>query len=256
MDRRHRVAVVAAAAFLCGIAGCGGEEEAAPVPSAEEAVPVPSADELAAALLSTEDLPGVWVVNPGPEDGALPASGVVPEEVRDLLPRLELCPAASVEARAAAAALQWQAFRQLDQEEDDPIEPPADRSGHLVFVQEFLAAAEPAVTEGRFTSLRDGMAACLGELPAGDEGPGVAEEMPLPDLGDDRYGVRTTLEEQGGDAEWLFHQVFVREGAVLLVVDVVDIRMGEVEPLFTRADVDAIAATAVDRLSSALLAGS
>jgi len=247
MERRHRLAVVAAAAVLSGIAGCGGEDEA---------VPVPSADELGAALLSADDIPGTWVVNPGPPDGALPASGVVPEEFQDLLPRLELCPMASAEARETVAALRWQAYRQLDQEEDDPIEPPSDRSGHLVFVQEFLTAAEPAATEERFTSLRDGMAACLGALPAGDEGPGFAEEMPLPDLGDDRYGVRTRLEEQGGDAEWLFHQVFVREGAVLLVVDVVDIRMGDVEPLLTQADVDAIATTAVDRLSSALLAGS
>ena len=61
-----------------------------------------------------------------------------------------------------------------------------DRVGHMIFVQEFLTSGVPAEIEATFTALRDGMRACQGEIPAGDEGPGMTEPMAIPDVGDDR----------------------------------------------------------------------
>jgi hypothetical protein len=73
--------------------------------------------------------------------------------------------------------------------------------------------------------------------------------MPLPDVGDDRFGVLTTIEETGGWAEWRLHNAFVRQGAVLTSIVIVDIRAGDgVEPFFSEADIATIVETAVDRV--------
>ena len=42
----------------------------------------------------------------------------------------------------------------------------------MIFVQEFLLSGDPAEVESTFTALRDGLQACQGEIPAGEEGPG------------------------------------------------------------------------------------
>ena len=63
-----------------------------------------------------------------------------------------------------------------------------DREGHMIFVQEFLMSGDPAEAETTFNALRDGLRACQGKIPAGEEGPGKAEPMTIPDVGDDRYG--------------------------------------------------------------------
>lgn len=224
-------------------AACGSE-----VGDGSADATVPTAEQIAARLLAPGDLTGTWAVNPGPDDGLLPASGLIPDEARDMLPRVELCDAATAEQRAAASNLEWQAYRQLDMTPDDPIDPPADRVGHMVFVQEFLLAGEVADVEESFGLLRDGMRACLGEVDTGEEGPGTATEMSTPEVGDDRYGVLTTVEEAGGAGVWLLHNTLVRKGNVLMSVDVVDIRLGDVPPLFTIDEVGAIVQTATDRL--------
>lgn len=222
---------------LALLAGCGDDGADGAVPTAEE---------LASKLLTPGDLDGTWTVNAGPDDAPMPTSGVVTDAARVMLPSVELCADASEESRAAAEGLAWAAFRQLNMTPDDPIEPPDDREGHMVFVQQFLLAGEPAAVEETFDLVREGMQACLGEIETGEEGPGTAAEMDTPDVGDDRYGVLTTVQEAGG-GEWLLHNTMVREGGVLMIVDVVDIHIG-VGPLFTTDAVGAIVTTATDRL--------
>ena len=78
----------------------------------------------------------------------------------------------------------------------------------------------------------------------------MTEPMTIPDVGDDRYGDLTTIEEAGGGAYWLLHNSVVRQGPVLMDLQVVDIVMGEgVEPAFTTEDIGTFLTTAVDKLS-------
>ena len=226
-------------------AGCGDDGN-------EVAVPTP--EELASSLVEPANLDGDWTVSlppedVPPEDAEAAASGVITEAQSGLLPSLELCEEAGPEAIAAAEDLTWMAFRQLDLAPDDPIDPPDDRSGHMVFLQEFLTADDPDATTATFELLRDGLTACLGDIPAGEEGPGTATTMPLPDVGDDRFGTLVTIEEAGGWAEWRLHSALVRQDAVLMSIVIVDIRAGEgVEPFFYQGDIDTIVQTITDRV--------
>lgn len=233
--------VVGVTALLASTAGCGSD-------AAEVTIPTPEA--LAASLVTPQDFEGEWTINEGPSEGSEPpSSGVITDEQRDMLPTFELCAQASAESRAAMEDLRWTAFRQLDLTVEDPIQPPNDRTGHLVFVQELLSAGEPDEIETTFGLLRDGMQACLGDIPVGEEGPGTAEVMALPDVGDDRYGVLVTIEEAGGGGQWRLHNALVRQDTVLMLVDVVDIRVGEgVEPYFSLDEVGRLVQIAVERL--------
>lgn len=222
--RTRGCAVITASLALVVPVGCGSD-------GGGGTAAIPTAEQLGDSLLTPDDLDGTWVVNQGPDD-------VLTDEARAMLPSFELCPAASAESRAAADGLTWMAYRQLDMTPDDPITPPNDRTGHMVFVQHFLLAGEPTAVQATFELLRDGMKACLGEIDTGEEGPGLATEMTTPEVGDDRYGVLTTLQEAGG-GEWLLHNLLVRRGGVLMMVDVVEIHVG-VDPLLTTDDVDAI----------------
>lgn len=211
----------------------------------DDVVAVPTAEELAADLIAADTYDGTWSVSL-PDDAPSGAeTGVVPDDLQDQLPRVELCDEASPEARAMVRDLRWMAFRQLEFDVDDPIRPPDDRTGHMVFVQEFLMSGEPDDIEATFDLLRDGMIACLGEIPAGEEGPGLAEEMTLPDVGDDRYGVLATVEEAGGWAEWRLHSTLVRDGAILAEIVITDIRADD-EPYYTTAQIGEMVETAVD----------
>lgn len=236
---------LAVTGLLIGGAACEGDEKGDE--QGDDEVVVPSADELADRLIDVDTFDGTWTVSLPDDAPEGAASGVVPVDLRDQLPRIELCEEASDESQAAAQDLRWTTFRQLDLEADDPIRPPDDRTGHLVFVQEFLTSGTPDEIEATFELLRDGMAACLGELPAGEEGPGMAEEMILPDVGDDRYGVLATVEEAGGWAEWRLHAALVRDGAVLAQIVITDIR-ADTEPLYTIDDVGEMVTTAVGML--------
>ncbi len=210
---------------------------------------VPTADELASSLVTTEDFAGDWTINEPPDDSGAPSSGVITDEQRDMLPTFELCEQADPESRAAADGLRWTAFRQLDLAVEDPIQPPDDGTGHMVFVQEFLTSADLDEIETTFGLLRDGIQACLGDIPAGEEGPGTAEPMALPDVGDDREGTLITVEEGGGGAEWRLHYALLRQGAVLMVMDVVDIRAGQdVEPYFSIEEIGEFLQIAAGRL--------
>ncbi len=249
---RTRGALVGAAVLLLAACAGGGSESASSSSGASAAWPagsVPTAEQLASVLVTAEDYDGTWTVNVPPDAPEL-SSGVVPEAQQQMLPTIELCDRASAESRAAVEALRWQAFRQLDQSEADPIDMAAgDRVGHMIFVQEFLGSGDPAQVEATFTALRDGLQACQGEMPAGDEGPGKTEPMTIPDVGEDRYGELISVEEAGGGAIWLLHHSLVRQGSALMEMLVTDIAMGEgVEPEFTPDDIATFLTTAVDKL--------
>ncbi|MGA1073744.1 MAG: hypothetical protein ACO307_01275 [Ilumatobacteraceae bacterium] len=238
-------AAVVAIVLATLAAGCG------------EDVEPPTAVELAGMLITPETFADVladdvvagddpWTMNVPIDQPGL-ASGVVPDEALEFLPRLELCPDAGDEAIAAAEAVRWSAFRQLDLDVADPIEPPNDRTGHLVFVQEYLTTDEVDVIEQRYDLLSAGLAACLGDIAAGEEGPGSVTEMAVPDLGDERYGVLMVIEEAGAWAEWRLHQVLVREGPILALLSIADIR-ADTEPWFSDDDLDRMFELMADRI--------
>jgi hypothetical protein len=251
---RFLIALTGAAILLLGACGGNGSQSASLSSNDKPAWSqgaVPTAEQLASVLVTADDFDGTWTVNV-PPDSQMATPGVVPDTQQDLLPKIELCDKASEESRTAAEALRWQAFRQLDQSEENPIDMAAgDRVGHMIFVQEYLMSGDPAEVEKTFNALRDGMRACQGKIPAGEEGPGKAEPMTIPDVGDDRYGDLTTLAEAGGGAYWLLHNSLVRQGPVLMDLQVVDIVMGKgVQPTFTTTDVGSFLTTAVEKLPS------
>ena len=233
-----RVLGVVALAAATVLAACGDEQDTPP-----------TAEQLAAQLVTVDSFDGDWTVNAGPEDGTDMSSGVIPDDQRDMLPTVELCDAASPEAHAAAESLTWMAFRQLDLEEDDPFDPPNDRTGHMVFVQQFLTSGDADELATTFELLRSGSEACLGPIAANEEGPGQAEAMPVPTVGDARFGVLTTIEEPAGSAEWRLHNAFVLDDDVLMSFLVVDIRAGDgVEPYYSTDDIDEMIAIAADSM--------
>jgi hypothetical protein len=233
-----RVLGVLALAAATVLAACGDEQDAPP-----------TAEQLAAQLVTVDSFDGDWTINAGPDDGTDMTSGVIPDDQRDMLPTVELCDAASPETQAAAESLTWMAFRQLDLDEDDPIDPPTDRTGHMVFVQQFLTAGDDNELAATFELLRSGSEACFGPIAATEEGPGQSEAMPVPPVGDARFGVLTTIEEAGGSAEWRLHNAFVLDNDVLMSFLVVDIRAGDgVEPYYTTDDIDEMITIAADSM--------
>jgi hypothetical protein len=140
-----RVFGVLALAAASVLAACGDDQDTPP-----------TAEQLAAQLVTVDSFDGDWTINPGPDDGTDMTSGVIPEDQRDMLPTVELCDAASPEAQAAVESLTWMAFRQLDLDEDDPIDPPNDRTGHLVFVQQFMTSGDGDEIAATFELLRSG----------------------------------------------------------------------------------------------------
>jgi hypothetical protein len=210
-----------------------------------------SVEDLAGSLLTADDLGTGWAVE-RPADGAMdPAgaelaeTGIVTQASAKMLPRFELCPEADPEARAVARDLRWQAFRAFAFVVDDPIQPPDDLEGHIVFFQEFLLTAAPHEIEATFELLADGWGACLGPIEAGREGPGEVASMPVPDIGDDRIGVLVLVEEAGAWAQWRIHNVLVRDGDVLALFSLGEIAAG-VEPSITETHVAEIARLGVD----------
>lgn len=228
---------VGAAVLVCATAvGCGDDVDGSPR----------SAEQLAERLVEPADLPGTWTVHGRFAEAEV--DGVVTDEAREMLPGVGLCDAASDASKAAAASLAWKAFRQLDLEADDPLDPPVDRSGRMVFAQEFVTSGAVGDLAVAFDAVRDGVLACLGEIPAGEEGSGMVTEMEVPEVGDERVATLTELEEAGGWAQWRLHEVLVRDGSTLVRFTFVEIRSLDVEPQYTVDEVGEIVATVVDRL--------
>ena len=223
MRNHMRSALAALAAAVLMMSGCGGAEDE---PTVDGASPVAG---VASLLITADDLEGEWTVNVPP--GApveVPETGVVTEEMVESLPRLELCDLASAEAQAAAEGLRWQAFRQLDKAVDDPVDPPEDMSGRMVFVQEFLLSDDPSDVEATFEDLKSGLESCMGRTTEDEDGhSGTSEPWPVADVGDDRLGVLDTVAEPGGDASWLLYSALVRDGSILMVGIVGEVVVGE-----------------------------
>lgn len=230
-------ALLATCLLVIGATACG-DDEADTTPR--------TAEQLAASLLAPTDLTGTWTPHQAPDEASI--DGVVSDEQQNMLPRMDLCDKASDSAREAVSAVQWKAFRQLDLTVDDPIDPPDDRSGHIVFAQEFLTSGDLDDITATFDQLRVGMDACLGEFPAGDEGPSTAATLVVPSVGDDRSAVLTTMEEAGGWAVWRLHQMVVREGSTLMAFLVVEIHSTDTEPLYGDDEVAALVSAAVGQL--------
>jgi hypothetical protein len=213
---RNALAVLAAAALM--VSGCGGAEDE---PAVDETIP---ATEVASLLVTADELEGEWVVN----DDGVSESGVLTEETAAEIPVLPLCDAESAEAEAAVGALRWQAFRHLDKTVDDPVEPPEDMSGRMVFAQEFLLSDDPGEVEATFDALKSGLDACMGQSTEDEDGStGTSEPWPVPDVGDDRLGVLDTVSEPGGDGTWLIYSALVRDGSILMVGLVGEVFLGE-----------------------------
>ena len=208
----------------------------------------PTSEDLAAVLVDVGDFEGEWTVDLGPDDAAEPLSGVVTEEQRAMLPTIDLCEAASGEARAAVDRLEWKAFRQLNRAVDDPVDPPVDREGHVVFVQEFLVSGSARDLARDFDLIRGGLDACLGDIPAGEEGPGYVSAVSLSDIGNQRAGYLYEIGEAGGSGTWYVYSSFVREDDVLLSMTVADVVLGDLEPIIDQKLVDEMLRLAVDKL--------
>lgn len=236
MTRRHVLTVMVAGSLL--LASCGNGEET-----------IPSAEQLSDMLISADDVEGDWSLFDGPQGGdqMIDPSGILTDEQRELVPSFELCDRASDEAKQVADDLRPVVFRQMDLAVDDEIDPPSDREGHMVFLQQSLFAGDPDELADSFTIVRDELRACLGPIPAGEEGPGFAEELTVPEVGDDRFAALITIEEAGGWAEWRVHEIFVRQGPVVMLLVIVDIRAG-VDPYFSTSDIDDIVRTAAEKL--------
>lgn len=241
-------AVAVLAALVVG--GCGGGDEqpaattattaASPASTttttvaASTGVPagMPSPEELAAGLVTADDLTGDWSVSSDLESlGVVP--GVVTDETRAQLPSLEVCPEGGEEAAAAAASVTWHAFTVLET-------PGAENP---ITLGEFLSAGDPGDVGEMFGELLSGMVRCAGTEPV-DGGTEAAEVISLPDLGDDRLGVRVVT-TGSGPASYLW-AAFVRDGGVFMFLDVWEVTNGE--PRITEAGFLALVTAAAGKL--------
>lgn len=210
----------------------GDDDGASPAPSST----VPGVDELATRLATAADLGANWSLWEGFADWPEGAPGEIPENQRDLVPTLPMCPNAGEEAVALAEGLQWQAFTQLHRETPDPF-------ATMVVAQQFLLAGEPAEVADTFATLRDGLTACLTENLPGEWEIGLREAMDVPPIGDDRYAERSFDVDPGG-ARRDTRLVLVLDGAVLMAIQLDDVLISpEAEPTLTAEEVDAVVRT-------------
>ena len=189
------------------------------------------ATQLAAALLVPEEIGARWKVDDAPTDGGLDPSGIVTDEQREMLPSVDMCDRADSGSHRAATALRWQAFRQYVMRVDGPVDPPVDRRGHMVFAQEFLMSGRESEIAWLFDRLKRGLEACMGAIPAGEEGPGEATPVAMSIAGGHHVAVLYRIEEAGGRGMWNVYSAFVRRGSVLLGFTLADVRLGDLEPI-------------------------
>lgn len=243
-----RSAMLVAAVTTLLLAACGSDQDSSPPgdsPSAGwSAGTVPSAEQLASVLVTVDDLEGDWTSWEGPDASPTGVPGVVPEDQRGNLPRLEFCDKASDASVRAAEELDWSAFRQLN------LSTPDSPRDHQVFVQEFLTAADPAETAATYVALRDGITACAGattEYPDGEVG--TSATLRVPTLGDAAVATREIVKEPSprGTGIWDLRYVMVRDGPVLMSVQLGEVTVGdEVETLINGQVLDDIL-TRIDR---------
>lgn len=207
-----------------------------------------STQQLAEALLRPIDLDGSWKLNAGPQGADLSTTGIIDETNRDKLPHMELCDTASQASKDALNAIEWQAFRQMDKTVDDPIQPPKDREGHMIFVQEWLTSGAADSLSETFDDVSGAFAECLGDLPAGQEGSGTVTDVSIKPIGDQRVAALARFGEAGGVGTWNIYSVFIRAGTVLMGLTAVDIVMGDLQPELTLDVLDHILAAALSKV--------
>ncbi|MGN6575411.1 MAG: hypothetical protein ACTHKG_06970 [Nocardioides sp.] len=243
--RPRRAASLILAASMVLVTACGSDEAGSPAgpdqsptsasssTSAAGSAAVPTAEELAAALVRPDDLEGAWTTWEGPDASASGVPGVVPEEQRGNLPRLDLCDKADAASAQAAKELRWQAFRQLNLTLTD------DARMHQVFVQQFLLADDAGRVAATYDAVTDGLRACFGTQQTYDKGvTGISRRMALPALGDAALGARSIVLEASprGPATWDLRNVLVRRGSVLMNVQIGEVGFfDDVEPVVDRA---------------------
>lgn len=241
MSRQPCIRIVVLATTLLTVAvGCSS--------SNESPTKVLSAQELADSLLVGKDLEGTWTLNEAPDGADLSTSGIIDDMNRDKLPQLELCDKASQASRDAVKAIEWGAFRQIDKTVDDPIKPPKDREGHMVFVQEWLASGDTDELESIFGDVETAFTECLGDIPAGEEGPGTITNVEIEPIGDQRIAALAQFEEAGGVGTWNIYSVFVRYGTVLMGMTAVDIILGDLPAELGLSDLNSILSAALSKI--------
>lgn len=243
----RRLTGVALVVSLAMLPACGDDTE--PEPSDGM-----SAEEVAALLITADDLGEGWsVMQPEGEDDTF-VDGVVTDENRDYLPLIGLCDDADDDAKKAAGAVEWQAFRQLGFDTGMPAPTPDQRvrQAHLVFAQEFLLNDDATAVEDTFDTLAAGIEACAGTTETAPDGERIKTTLlELPELGDDAVGVRMLVTEPGPKkrvAVWDLRNVMVRDGDFLVGVMFTEITTPKIQPQFTDADVEQVVTTALERL--------
>jgi hypothetical protein len=99
------------------------------------------------------------------------------------------------------------------------------------------------------------MQACMGDQPVGEGGETIlSEPLDLPAVGEDRLGELDTAVEGPPDdpdwSTWYLNNAFVRDGPVLIWVDVAEISAGEgVGIELSRSEIDAIITTAAAKVA-------
>ena len=240
---RTLTVVISAAVLMLPACGAGDADPDVPSPApawSQGAVPTPA--QLASVLLTGDDLPGQWENTQG-------RSGI-----------FVFCPQASAESIEAADALTWQANVQLDQIPAGTATSDASPSAPIITVDQWLLAEEPSEVEATFTALRDGVQACMGATRVTSDGvtsPDGVEEvsaaMPVPEVGDDRVGEFDTYPQgfpgspHAGAPAYL-HTAIIRDGPVLMAINIAEEDASPTGPQLTQADIDAIVTTAAAKL--------
>jgi hypothetical protein len=201
------------------------------------ALVVPTPDELAAGRLTAEDLGGTWAVASELMPSRVPG-GVVTEEIREQLPTLEMCPEAGAEAAAAAAAVEWQAVSTLTR--------PSATAEWPIILGQFLFAGEPAEIEDIFLTLKEASVVCAGSEQTLEGATEVSESMPVPPVGDDRFGIRVSISD--AETDTYLSAAFVRDGAIFMFLDLWETTIPGAAPDLTQDEADTIISTAVAKL--------
>jgi hypothetical protein len=223
-----RLRALCAAFAILGLllASCGGSE----------GVIVPTQQDLAASLLTVEDLGGDWLAVPDF------ASGILSDEMKNEFTLPELCVLADTAAMETAAGLEWQvgaAFSRGEVPERD----------YVPTLVQLMLAGEPAQIASTFTTLRNGFAACAGTDQVFEgEGSFRIEAVTLPDVGDDRIGLRYQQTDAPADhVHFDMRLMLVRDGAVIMWLNETEITLAA-EPSVTVDELGDILAAAVENL--------
>lgn len=245
----HRsISLVTVLALLAALAACGEDtDDAEPTDSGR------TPEEVAALLVTPEALGDGWSVVEASGEFDF-EGGIVTDENRDMLPRIELC--ATIESPPTTpSAIRWDAFQQFDFDTGMPtdVEPsPGTRpQHHLVFTQEFLLSDTESEVTAIFTDTADAIRACLDEEPTStSDGETVeTEEYDASQFGDEAVGTRIVVTEPGkGAAVWEGVTVIFRHDDLLVGATVFEITT----PKITKAFDDAAIRNVIAEMEKAL----